>query len=517
SAGNDLQGGKVYFYRTNNENFTPFFTWRIGIQAVYINDDNKKSYSKVVYDEVFEHVATMPVPLNPQISEFIDYEPYFFEDGYFTMGIHLGYAIGQDLHQNPVGDDYTREKDFTNVDYTILDKEKVSFSIFTDNDEVFTFTPEMFPGEIDEPLTQCPYTVRTPGGNIGYWVVQFDETTNWTDSIIAHGYEAERFFDWRIGIQTFYTDNGQTTSSDIVYMEIYPQLQEAKDVKSTSFFADWSCNAENTYMINNFIGTDCGYFLYVIDKATQDTVLVQNVEPTYPQSAVVNSIPGATYTVEGLTPGTTYQYYVVVKQNTGMSYPSVVREVTLPENGVYMLGGDDQGWDCTQGTQFAYDAENEVYTATITFPAEVNYFGFTTTLAENNDDGGWAYIEPFRFGAISDEGTDYWYTGDEDYISLTWDAYHAIRIPGGEYKLTVDLKEMKLYIENEEEPQGLRGDVNDDKVVDITDATMLINYLLSGDATDINMVNANCDLQGNVDISDATTLINFLLNGTWPD
>ena len=62
---------------------------------------------------------------------------------------------------------------------------------------------------------------------------------------------------------------------------------------------------------------------------------------------------------------------------------------------------------------------------------------------------------------------------------------------------------------------GLRGDVNGDHVVDITDATMLINYLLSGDATDINLENANCDQVGGVDISDATTLINYLLNGTW--
>ncbi|MBO4804107.1 MAG: family 10 glycosylhydrolase [Muribaculaceae bacterium] len=64
---------------------------------------------------------------------------------------------------------------------------------------------------------------------------------------------------------------------------------------------------------------------------------------------------------------------------------------------------------------------------------------------------------------------------------------------------------------------GPRGDVNDDGTVDISDATTLINYLLNGDATGINMEGANCDLTGGVDISDATTLINYLLNGTWPN
>ena len=176
---------------------------------------------------------------------------------------------------------------------------------------------------------------------------------------------------------------------------------------------------------------------------------------------------------------------------------------------VYMLGGDDQGWDPTKGTEFTYDAENDVYTATITFPAENNYFGFTTALAENNDDGGWAYIEPFRFGAIS-EG-DYWYTGEEDFISLTWDEYHAIRIAGGEYNLTVDLNDMKLFIEKVQ-PDFIRGDVDGDTSVTISDVTALIDILLSGAEAPAA---ADCDGDTNVSISDVTALIDFLLSGNW--
>ena len=176
---------------------------------------------------------------------------------------------------------------------------------------------------------------------------------------------------------------------------------------------------------------------------------------------------------------------------------------------VYMLGGDDQGWDPTSGTEFAYDAENEVYTATITFPAEANWFGFTTALAENNDDGGWAYIEPFRFGAVS-EG-DYWYTGEEDFISLTWDEYHAIRIAGGEYNLTVDLNDMKLFIEKVQ-PDFIRGDVDGDTSVTISDVTALIDILLSGAEAPAA---ADCDGDTNVSISDVTALIDFLLSGSW--
>ena len=165
-------------------------------------------------------------------------------------------------------------------------------------------------------------------GNIGNWDIHFDGLTNEVEE------GEDPFFTWRIGIQTQYTDAGQTNSSDIVYMEIYPQLQEAKNVTSTSFVADWSCDAENTFIINNFVGEDCGYFLHVVDKATQEVILTQNVEPTnttLDEWGYVIPLPGATYAVEGLTPGTTYEFYVEVKQNTGKSYPSVVREVTLPE------------------------------------------------------------------------------------------------------------------------------------------------------------------------------------------
>ena len=195
----------------------------------------------------------------------------------------------------------------------------------------------------------------------------------------------------------------------------------------------------------------------------------------------------------------------------------LTKDEPVPEpKKVYMLGGDDQPWDPTNGTEFVYDAEKNVYTATVTFPAEYNFFGFTTELAENNDDGGWAYIEPFRFGAIADEGTDYWYSGEEDFISLTWDEYHAIRIPAGEYNMTVNLEDMKLFIE-EVAPAFLRGDVDMSGDVKIGDVTALINYLLSGNAEGVSLQAADCDQNGEIKIGDVTTLINYLLSGTWPE
>ena len=62
-----------------------------------------------------------------------------------------------------------------------------------------------------------------------------------------------------------------------------------------------------------------------------------------------------------------------------------------------------------------------------------------------------------------------------------------------------------------------RGDVNGDGNVNVTDVTMLIAYLLTEDATGIDLDAADCSLDGSWNINDATLLINFVLNGVWPD
>ena len=58
----------------------------------------------------------------------------------------------------------------------------------------------------------------------------------------------------------------------------------------------------------------------------------------------------------------------------------------------------------------------------------------------------------------------------------------------------------------------LRGDVNRDKVVNISDVTELIDMLLNGSETNDE---ADCNLDTRVDISDVTALIDFLLSGIW--
>ena len=81
----------------------------------------------------------------------------------------------------------------------------------------------------------------------------------------------------------------------------------------------------------------------------------------------------------------------------------------------------------------------------------------------------------------------------------------------------------KLYFTNGSQfvipstPVGMRGDVNNDGVVNISDVTALINYLLTDNAEGLNLGNADCNLDEMLNISDVTTLINYLLTDQWSD
>ena len=67
----------------------------------------------------------------------------------------------------------------------------------------------------------------------------------------------------------------------------------------------------------------------------------------------------------------------------------------------------------------------------------------------------------------------------------------------------------------EDAPTSIRGDVNGDSFVNISDAIALINYLTNNNV-EIDLVAANTNYDGDVNITDVTILINFLLNGIWP-
>ena len=63
----------------------------------------------------------------------------------------------------------------------------------------------------------------------------------------------------------------------------------------------------------------------------------------------------------------------------------------------------------------------------------------------------------------------------------------------------------------------LRGDVDGDGEITIADVTAIIDILLAGDTSGVDMNCADCDVDGSLSIADVTALIDYLLTGSWDE
>lgn len=181
----DFYKNAVFFYRTNAEGYTPLFTKRIGIQVHYTMAGVKNS-SDIVY-------WYLPgVPANPTGVKWYDEgDESGFSKFYFTLPT-------KDMNGNE------------------LNKENLSYSIYTDEDQIFTFSGSdyTFDLEEDEEITEVPYDLYSDAVDFkNYFVYLY--RTNEGDN---------RLFTNKIGIQVHYTVDGVKNSSEIVYLYPFPAV-----------------------------------------------------------------------------------------------------------------------------------------------------------------------------------------------------------------------------------------------------------------------------------------------------
>lgn len=84
----------------------------------------------------------------------------------------------------------------------------------------------------------------------------------------------------------------------------------------------------------------------------------------------------------------------------------------------------------------------------------------------------------------------------------------VVTLDGEEFRLNSESCEVQLL------DQLLLGDINGDGMVNISDVTSLINYLLAGCQTSFHIANADMNNDGSITINDVTALINHLLQGS---
>ena len=151
--------------------------------------------------------AVPAVPANPEAIEFFDSGA---EEGYTRFDFNINLF---DVEGNP------------------LDPDCLTYSIFTDNDQLFTFDYATYGASngFDADMTEIPYGYS---GFDFYLRRVYFYRTNMGDNPM---------FEWRIGIQLNYTVNGISNKSDIVYLEVYPhtavnELTDGKTVTGVTYY-----------------------------------------------------------------------------------------------------------------------------------------------------------------------------------------------------------------------------------------------------------------------------------------
>jgi hypothetical protein len=122
------------------------------------------------------------------------------------------------------------------VDGNPIDPEYLSYSIYTDNDEVFVFDEATYYYDTEGmgDLTEIPYWIYSSGYDFHDYLVYFYRTNEGVNG-------EEPMFEHRIGIQVHYTVNGIKNSSDIVYLEVFPdtkvnEVNAGKTVANVRYF-----------------------------------------------------------------------------------------------------------------------------------------------------------------------------------------------------------------------------------------------------------------------------------------
>ena len=176
---------------------------------------------------------------------------------------------------------------------------------------------------------------------------------------------------------------------------------------------------------------------------------------------------------------------------------------------VYIVGGEGT-WSLEQPLGKMKNLGDGNYVDTLTIAAPI-YFVFADGSPEQWNNDWTAFNANYRYGpsatvtisagnsyttAKRNNNYSYYFTGD-----------------GSDYLFTFNVDDLTFKVEKIEEPQvtPLYGDVNDDGVVNISDVTLLIDYVLNNGAILINEVNSDMNSDHVINITDITSLIDYIL------
>ncbi len=114
---------------------------------------------------------------------------------------------------------------------------------------------------------------------------------------------------------------------------------------------------------------------------------------------------------------------------------------TLPKPTMYIIGqSEGSAWNPTDGIQMTWESDN-VWTATVTTTSTKQNLGFTSVLAENNDEGGWTYVNGNRYGLAENDQDG----SLAENLTVSKNT-NSVRVGLGTFFIRLNLNDNTLYI-----------------------------------------------------------------------
>ena len=177
----------------------------------------------------------------------------------------------------------------------------------------------------------------------------------------------------------------------------------------------------------------------------------------------------------------------------------VINDYTFAGDGALNAGNLLRNGVTTIGNYALYNVSADI--DTMWLPASVTYLGDMAM-------AGMTGMKALMTDAteVPALGNDVWAGVDQPSVPLITPSRESAEF----YKVA----DQWMHFFFEVEDDFILGDVNGDGNVNISDVTALINYLLTGDDSNINLKGADVNEDGSISISDVTSLINLLLTSS---
>ena len=144
---------------------------------------------------------------------------------------------------------------------------------------------------------------------------------------------------------------------------------------------------------------------------------------------------------------------------------------------------------------------------------DYNYWYWRITITDEYEE------EPctiyYRVAELDEDNWSEWMEYETSLVFTERGHYYIEAYAIADGKLPSQLSSYEFIAFAPDYPPTMRGDVDGDGEVAIADVSALIDYLLTGNASAINLDAADVDTDGEVSIADVSALIDYLLTGAW--